>query len=439
MSQPVHMNATDYLMSVFDWHLRSAGHAGNLSHLVFAVATLPDRDLLQTRLSAAAAACPMLAARPKRTFFSRRPYWRLPDAGTAGSPEIQWMRAADGQSIETLREDALNRALASNNGKLIRFTVIEGGDRTEVVLTWAHALMDARGAETFLSMIGGEPPAEAWRPEAVHTRRVHPSSGTWPDMKASWKVLRWFDRIGKPPPLSLYTARADRAKPRQVARLLSFTSEETAAIRKNSSAMCGFLGETAYLLAATLFELKRLCDACGIPAETYLVNLPFDARNKGSREPVFSNFSSFIVHYLRKNQLDDMSTAAQAIQFQTRESMEMGFAPAFDSFGSLVRHLPPRLYWSRMKIAFNNEIASLFFANTGNAPQGLDRFLGQEVLEMHHATSVTCPPGIGVFFHTFKGRLRCTLSLVGGLLSEDELSRFLERLRQRLLEPTGNP
>lgn len=435
MNPRLPMNATDYLMSVFDWHLRKEGFAGNLSHLIFDVPAPPDRALMQARLSAAA--CPMLSARQKRQFFSRRPYWQLPGPAAVVPPEVKWLRAGDGRTVESLREDALNDALDSRGGKRVRFTVIEAPGRTEVVLTWTHSLMDARGAEAFLSMIGNETPPDAWQPEALHTRRVHASDGTWPDMKASWKVLRWFDRIGKPPPLSLYTVRAGHAQPRQLARLLSFSAEETETIRGNISALCGFLGETAYLLAATLLELKRLCEACGISAETYLVNLPFDARNKGSRAPVLSNFSSFVVHYLRRNQLDDMATAAQVIQLQTRESLEMGFAPAFDSFGSLVRHLPPRLYWSRMKIAFNNEIGSLFFANTGSAPPAIDRFLGQEVLDLHHATSVTCPPGIGVFFHTFKGQLRCTLSLVAGLLREEEEASFITSLRLRLLSPHG--
>jgi hypothetical protein len=168
-----------------------------------------------------------------------------------------------------------------------------------------------------------------------------------------------------------------------------------------------------------------------------VVNLPSDARNKGSTAPVFSNFASFFIHCLRKSQVADLDSAIRAIQLQARESIGMSHGAEFDSFGTLVRRIPPRSYWDRMKISLNNEIGSLFFANTGSAPHALDRFLGQDVRYLHHATSVTGPPGLGLFFYSFKSKLCCTIALIDGLLTEQELSAFAEDLRKRLLDPAS--
>jgi hypothetical protein len=440
MTHPVYMNGTDYMMSVFDRHLKSMGFSGNLSHLVLGLSLPPDHAALRGRLQDAARAFPMLSARPKRGTFTLLPYWELPAAGVCRTPVLRTVKArpADGETVEALRARILNEPLDDGAGEWVRLTLVEGEGRAELVMTWAHVLMDARGAEILLSWLGnagpGLPPSGAAEAEKTLTRRAFPSEGLWKDLRLAWKALRWLDHIGTPPPLSLYMARSPRAQPRQTARYLSFSSDETARVRESSSRLCGFLGETTYYLAAVLVELNALCVAGRIPAESYIVNLPANARDKGSREPIFSNLSSFITHYLRRNQVTDMSTAIAALQDQTRESLGLRLGAAFDSFGTQVRRIPPKPYWDRMKLALNGEIASLFFANTGTSPD-LDRFMEQEVAYLHHVTSVTCPPGLGVFFHTFKSRLCCTIALVEGLLTADEEATFAASLRERLLNP----
>jgi hypothetical protein len=441
MTRPLYMNSTDYLMSVFDHHLRSMGCAGNLSHLILGVPSAPDRADLQTRLLQASATFPMLSARQKRGRLSLLPYWQLPAQVDRRTPSVRSLCAGpeSGMSMEQARIEVFNSALETGKGELVRFTLIEGSDGAEVVMTWAHALMDAHGAEAFLACIGD---GLAILPAGMdigktHTRRPFEGQGLWKEMKQAWRALRRLDRIGTPPPLSIYTARSARAKPRQIAKVLSFTHEETALIRKESSRLCGFLGETTYCLASSLMALDRLCLACGIPVESFVVNLPSDARNKGSTAPVFSNFASFFIHCLRKSQVADLGSAIRAIQLQARESIGMSHGAEFDSFGTMVRRIPPRSYWDRMKISLNNEIGSLFFANTGNAPHALEQFLGQEVTYLHHATSVTGPPGLGLFFYSFKSKLCCTIALIDGLLTEQELSAFAEDLRKRLLDPAS--
>ena len=437
MTRPVYMNGADYMMSVFDLQLKRLGGAGNLSHLVAGLPAAPDEAVLRARLAEAGRAFPMLAARQRRGIFSGLPYWQLPRGGAGRAPVVRTVRAdaAQGQTLDTLRTDVFNTTLDA--GELLRFTVIEAAGRTELITTWSHALMDARGAEILLAWIG-QVPAPAVPPDVsdTHTRRAYPRIGLRHDLRLAWQALRRLDQMRDPPPLSLFTARAGRtAVPRQTALFLSFSAAETAAIRESVTERCGFLGETTYYLAATLVELNRFCRAAGIPAESYVVNIPASARAKGSNAPIFSNLSSFMTHYLRRSDVGGMEGAVQAIQSQTRAALASGFGAAFDSFGTFVRRMPPGLYWDRMRIALNGELASLFFANTGSASPDLDRFLGQEVLYLRHATSVTCPPGLGVFFHTFRGQLCCTVALIEGLLAPEEQAALVASLRLRLLTP----
>jgi len=348
--------------------------------------------------------------------------------------------AANGTGIDELRANVLNTPLDIDKGELIRFSLIDDDHQAEVVMSWSHALMDAHGAEAFLALIGDSEdkhPADTLIGQrAEYTRRVFRNRRLWSELKLAWTALRRLDSMAKPPPLSIYTVRSNRIEPRQVSRFVSFSREETEIIRQNSSAICGFLGETNYYLATSLLQLKEICAVCGVPADSYVVNLPVDARDKGSNHPIFSNFSSFITYYVKREQLSDLNTTVESLQKQTRESIRDRLGEGFDSVSSLVRLFPPQLYWNRMKPALNGEIGSTFFANTGNVLPCLERFLGREVLHVRHATSITAPPGIGVFFYSFRSRLYCTIGFIKGVLDESEVSVFEENLRRQLLNPT---
>jgi len=173
----------------------------------------------------------------------------------------------------------------------------------------------------------------------------------------------------------------------------------------------------------------------GIEVDNYVINLPVDGRSKGDTEPLFSNFSSFILYGMSPESLVDMTTATEEIQRQTRAYVKEGNGFEFDAFLWLSRRLPRRIYWHRMRLAMGGEIGSFFFANPGQAKPEIRTFLGANVLRMRHATSVTCPPGLGVFFHRFKDRLCCTLSFVDGMFEASEYELFSARLRKNLLYP----
>ena len=54
-----------------------------------------------------------------------------------------------------LREQLFNEPLDIDRGELIRFDLIQrNGQAMELIFTWAHAFMDARAGEHFLTRIG---------------------------------------------------------------------------------------------------------------------------------------------------------------------------------------------------------------------------------------------------------------------------------------------
>src|ERR1051326_8907008 len=191
MSGNPHLNGCDYLMLGCDYELRRRGFAGNSCQIVLELKSVISPPLLQERLRALTAQYPILNARPGGAFSPR---WNLPRR--AEEPRVRVHR--DGPDC---RAAILNEPLAARAGELARFDLIERNNgRMTLVFTWAHALMDAVGAEHFLATLG--------RPEVTLTSGK-PNANVRPKLKFSgrcklaWKNLYQLDKFCEAPPRTL--------------------------------------------------------------------------------------------------------------------------------------------------------------------------------------------------------------------------------------------
>jgi hypothetical protein len=69
-------------------------------------------------------------------------------------------------------------------------------------------------------------------------------------------------------------------------------------------------------------------------------------------------------------------------------------------------------------------LSSFFFAFTGEFLQGMDRFLGAEIVDGFHVAPVPPSPGSCVAIHLRAGRLNVTHTYQQGVLSADEHELF---------------
>ena len=79
------------------------------------------------------------------------------------------------------------------------------------------------------------------------------------------------------------------------------------------------------------------------------------------------------------------------------------------------------------------EIASIVIANPGKSLSDLSTFMGIPVSYQHHVPTVVIPPGIGVVFYTYSGKLFITLAYLEGMISPVEADEFLQKIRSHLL------
>jgi hypothetical protein len=423
MSGNWHLNGSDYLMLGFDHELRRQGFAGNSCQITLELAAAISPAALRQRLAVLVERHPVLRARPGGIFI---PKWKMARGATA-YPQVRVHHHEPG-----LQQKLFNEPLASRRGELVRFDLIEHDDgRMTLVFTWAHALMDAVGAEHFLAVLGHEalplptvdlPPLRRARLRLRERFRL------------AWKYLHQIEAFGKVAPRSIAIRNAAALSQLRY-HVEKFSSEETARIRAHGQRLGGILGDAQFHAAAAMVELHQLHQRLGSATPSYVLPVAVGLRPKGTREPLFSNQLTMLMLQFLPDQLDSVANAVSCLKTQTAQALRTGLLDSGIALGEMFRFLPLPVYMAILKQGLRGEICSLFYGDTAAVNPHLANFLGATVEDFAHAAPVTPAPGIGVIFYSFRGELRITVLHSLKVLNETEAAEFSARLRARLLNP----
>lgn len=406
----------------FDHELRGRGFVGNNCQIVLELGGTVSPDALRSRLAELTAKFPLLNARPAGVIHPR---WRVPREATPPAVRVH-------QHQGGLEEQLLNEPLAVARGELARFDLIEtSGGRTRLAFTWAHALMDAPGAEEFLAWIGDGKngpgaPASASPPPASPPLRQR--------LKTAWKSLHHLDKFCETKPQSIGT-RHPEARAELRSSVVRFTAEETATARAHGTRLCGLLGDAQFHATVSLCELHKLRARLGCPSPSYVLPMPVGLRPKGRVEPVFSNQLSMLMVQLFPAQLSSVADAVAAFKPQMEHALRTGLIESGRTLAELFRFLPLPLYVFMVKQGLRGEIGSLFFGDTAAVNPKLNNFLGVPVEDFMHVAAITPSPGLGVIFYYFRGLLRLTVVHSAQVFTRAEADEFTASLRARLLAP----
>jgi len=99
----------------------------------------------------------------------------------------------------------------------------------------------------------------------------------------------------------------------------------------------------------------------------------------------------------------------------------------------LARILPiPLMSWL-MRLYSGGCPGSLCFAVLADTGFTVKSFMGCNVKDLYHLPNPLYPPGIGVFFNVFEGRINGVFSYADNVIDEDIARRFATELQKELL------
>jgi hypothetical protein len=430
-------------MLAFDYQMRRLGAPGNMGQIILGLPSRFSETDFRDQISLVKKRLPIINAILRRGLLNRIPYWEVDADSDSPYPQVKTHdleKNADPETLRILKREILNQPMNIKKGELVRFDLIyTAGGCMKAIMTWAHILMDAHGAESFLSIVGGSlmekgdfNSTDDLMSGCYKNRFFEPPSSPpkWQDAKKSFNRI---DDIASTPPVSLYTKFKQKIKPRLDYQIISFDLDETKYVLDLAEKNCGFLNESAYFISSVMGEFHNMCCAKGLDSPSYVVPLSVDLRKKGTRLPVFSNQVATLLYSFKPENLLCRESIIEAFKIQTQDAFRNNLI--FSNLCALEfsRFLPSWLYARKVRQTLNGEIASIVIANPGKSFSHLSTFMGIPVAYQHHVPTVVIPPGIGVVFCTSAGKLVITLAYLEGMMSPIEADEFLQKIRSNLL------
>ena len=306
----------------------------------------------------------------------------------------------------------------------------EGG--SFLVARWFHLLFDGRGAELALAEIArlaanpSEPatPVVSWGtpfppPEKLLARLRHPQA--------------FVDRHYELKPFDFTSPGGPNPKPGLPRfRILNFTAEESASIRRRAEKFTGGIFNLPFFFAAASRAHAAVFRLRGQKPASYYSPAPVQARKRWMRHPIFQNQVTVLFFKLRADEVLDFESAVAALQKQFDRSVRAGVEQSFATMLCWMRRLPTPLYRRFLLADTCGELTSFFQSHTGEFMEGTNNICGAPILNGWHIPTVSQPPGSGVFFNDHQGRLTATLAWRDGSLTEAEVHAMAKSLREDL-------
>ena len=433
----------DSFVLALDAFMRRTGQGRHVSQSVLELDASPDLDRLRAGTGRALAKHPLLAAAPRRRWWTRLPYWQLPPPGgslpfgfwregeiPAGQPFADATPTADFAKLLRWLSD---EGLAAEGRRLnVRFdAVARRGGGYCLVLTWSHLVFDGKGAELFCAELarlcdGKEALAESPRPPALRA-----GQSWWQRFRRTRPAMDYQTGLQETGAPSLGGPHPRPGGPNY--QVVTFPPAESARVRARAEQLGGGLFPITFFVACVAHAQDRVFRHRGLRPAGYVICVPTQTRKRGAREPRFQNHVAPLFFNPRREHLATVADTAAAMKAQFAEMVRGKVAESFDAVLDLMRPLPDRAFLGLIRAQYGGELCTCFSSHTGSFAPEMKTFADATVTNAYHLPCLGTPPGTGIFFGEHGERLNVTISWRDGALTDEERSLIVAQLHDDLL------
>ncbi len=412
-----YLTGIDWVIHSIDYAGKAQSGIGNVSEVIVELRGRPDSGILRESLRSFLQEFPLLNGLPSRG-LNLCPYWKVYPQKSAPALRVHVAHLEDDADPFMPLAAQVNAPFADKREHLV-FNLVRAGTHTLLGMTFDHRILDARGAEAFLDMFQhyykkeplpeialDEPPRlDHWREKFIAGRQVN----------------RFFLDLTKNTPRTLPAPLRSRVCRFKVIR---FDPSQTGRFTDAAHRQAGYLMLMPYALAGSVQIMHRIFESRNIPGATYLIPVSIDTRPQEAarKEPFFSHVSFFIFK-IEARIVTDPALLLARIKEQMYEQVKAGLPEALKNASFLLRIAPLPLTNFFLRCMSKKQFASFSFSFVGSAYHE-QKFMEEDVDNIVHVPRVPNPPGLGIFFNQFNGRMNATLSYFDGLLSDKEAGQI---------------
>jgi hypothetical protein len=437
------LTGADCFILALDRMMKRRGQHGLAGQTHLLLESVPDLTALREGAARLCAEHPLLDAYVQRNPLTLEPSWRIEHHRKSNLPLKLWREHGSAQhpeldasivgSAHELSEKILNGLLEEKAGlRNLRLDLIllrSGG--SQLLLTWNHLLFDGKGAEFLASALISATIGQSKSPAKNSRIAVAKPLSLCQQIQKTRPVLDRFFNLVSNKYQSLSGPRADAGSLHY--KLLQFTQKETESIHERATNLSGLYTVSFYIACAARAHRMAFLSRGQDPSH-YVVSIPVQIRRKGGQNDPFQNCVTILFFCLQRDELESLNTAVASAQRQFEEMTRSELGHAFSIVLNLMRRLPARPYMKFLESQFAGEVTSFFHSSTGNFALISDELCGAMVLDAYHVPSVSAPPGSGLFFSEYSGRITATFSWRERSASEAEVDLILNQLRKDLIQ-----
>jgi len=419
------LNGSDYFQLVLDKHILQSSEVGNVGRMLIELDQPLDAAFLKEKLNQSPVYQWIISLNKRFTFLFQIPKWE-----TRNIPENFAIQTwTEKTNLEEAKQIIFSRPIRLGKDPLFFIDLINRKNSSQLIFSFHHALMDARGVEGLVRFLG----------ENITQKQLHK---VLPDSAEKLPFIQQANEAKKVKEMLLYENRTSPAilaaqklkKGDKVTYFqLEFTETETTQIEANAKAKKVRFGKSPLYLAATARSFHQLLQRLGKNSEAFWIPVPQDQRKKGVFGPIIGNQVSYLFYKLFPDDLENIETTIGCLSKQMMEQIRNRIPMAYQTMMQLFRHLPFPLYYKFMKSPTKGALSSFFFSDTGASLEGFDTFLGEKINTIQHFPPAAAHPGLTVVFGQYRGKIRATIGYNSSVVSEKNFSIFIQDLKQDLL------
>ncbi len=415
--------------------IRRKTAAGNTFQIVLHIEGRLDETTLRESLNKFIKKFPVLNGRLMRD-YNLAPYWKIYSMHKMLPLNIKTYHLDDNATFSKILSTLEHGANVPFNSvrEHLAFHLIHAGKTSFLGVVFDHCLFDVRGAETFLN--------ETFLNETFlnmdYSQKI---SLAEPAHLCKWKEKfeagKWVNRKllqlseNKSRFLPLHSATNNQ---RFKFKIISLDERQTSAIIETAYNKAGYLMLMPYALAISIRALHSIFLKRGIHTGDYIIPVSIDTRPAEKvAQQVFFNHMSFFLIQVKANEADSFSVLLQSIKQQIYDQIKADLPGDIEKASLLMRIAPLPVLSYLMRLPLKGQIASFCFSYIGETAYSSPVFMGKEINNLFHMPRVPIPPGLGIFFNQFQGKLNVVISYLDGILEKDEIDLIVQELTLTLL------
>lgn len=425
-----YLTGMDWVIHTLDHVSKKQTGVGNISQIVLELTGLPAYDELKNFLEEFIKHHPVTSGWSVRG-FNLAPFWKI-YRGAATPPRLKTHELSDTSDAGIILklEEELNLPFNTEREHLV-FHLLHAKDRYFVAMTFDHRLLDARGAEAFLDI---------FQQEQIGGNKTDSISLSEPSHLCDWRkkfiagknVNQAFRSMTQNTPPTCPLPDSSKEKKFKF-KHTSLSKAETDQIVERVYDQTGYEMVMPYALAVSVHILHKYFTKKSTHTGDYVIPVSIDTRAPEKiHQEVFFNHISFFLFHIPQAVSGSFSDILTLIQKQMYEQVKSRLPENLKEASHLMRILPLAAMGFLMHQPLNGQIASFCFSYIGESAYKSSEFVHERILNIFHMPRAPVPPGLGIYFNQFQGKLNAVLSYVDGVLDRNEASVVMNEVRSHL-------